>query len=193
MRKLEQCKAEVLLRSESRIKERRKKRRRIMTWCVPLALCVTACLAALLPAMGDRPKSAGREWGCEAAPENSFVCTYREVVIQKLGDEADSRRVMSPGETTKIFEAVYMLDASIGTGHMQMETAGTENSGDTGDTVIGSIKGQTGYEITFFGVDGTQVCYVLEENTLYNVTWDLIIPLTPAQGDALRATLGIEE
>lgn len=103
MRKLEQCKAEVLLRSESRIKERRKKRRRIMTWCVPLALCVTVCLAALLPAMGDRQKSADREWGNEATPENGYVCTYQEIAVQKLGDEADSRRVMSPEETTRIF------------------------------------------------------------------------------------------
>lgn len=190
MRDLEQCKAEVLRRSENRILERRKKRRRGMAWCVPLALCVTVCLAAILPTMGDRQKSADREWGSNAAPENSYVCTYQEVVIQKLGDNGGSRRVMLPEEATRIFEAVYILDPSIDTGYEQMETAGTE---DPGDTIYGNGEGQTGYAITFFGVDGTQVCYVLEEDTLYNVTWGTVIPLTQEQAAELRAALGIEE
>ena len=190
MRDLEQYKAEVFRRSEKKILERRKKRKRVVALCIPLALCVTVCLAALLPAMGDRKKSADRECGSNAAPENSYVCTYQEVVIQKLGDNGGSRRVMLPEEATRIFEAVYILDPSIDTGYEQMETAGTE---DPGDTIYGNGEGQTGYAITFFGVDGTQVCYVLEEDTLYNVTRDIIIPLTPAQGEALRAALGIEE
>ena len=38
MRNLEDCKAEVFRRSEERIKERKRKRNRVLAWCIPLCL-----------------------------------------------------------------------------------------------------------------------------------------------------------
>lgn len=42
MRNLEDCKAEVFRRSEERIKERKRKRNRVLAWCIPLCLLLVA-------------------------------------------------------------------------------------------------------------------------------------------------------
>ena len=42
MRNLEDCKTEVFRRSEERIKERKKKRNRVLACCIPLCLLLVA-------------------------------------------------------------------------------------------------------------------------------------------------------
>ena len=50
MRNLDECQAEVFRRSEKRIRERKKRRNRILSVCVPLVLCAAG--VALLPELG---------------------------------------------------------------------------------------------------------------------------------------------
>lgn len=49
MRELNVCKAEVFRRSEKRIKERRRMRRRVLALCIPLCLIVTIWSVSILP------------------------------------------------------------------------------------------------------------------------------------------------
>lgn len=185
MRNLEQCKAEVLRRSENRIKERRKKRRQVVAWCVPLVLCMTVFLGIMLPSMGEKAKSAEWDYLDGAMTENGYVCDYQEVVIQDSG--GSSRNVTSPEEVAELYEAIYALDPSIGTG--QRETVGTVDP----EAPIYGNEERTGRAITFFRTDGGSISYILEGNVLYNLTWNLEIPLTQEQAAELRAALGIEE
>lgn len=50
MRELDECKAEILRRSENRIKERRRKRIRVLALCIPLCMALTVLTVVLLPA-----------------------------------------------------------------------------------------------------------------------------------------------
>lgn len=75
MRDLEQCRAEVFRRSEEKIQERTRMRRRVMTMCVPLALClVIGAVAAptlLRDGRGNTPvrQEVGVDSEKSAAPE----------------------------------------------------------------------------------------------------------------------------
>lgn len=74
MRDLDECRAEVFRRSESRIKERRRKRSRMLAICIPLVFCVAAYSIFILPAMlpvqkshmpGDTTfENTGSSYGC---------------------------------------------------------------------------------------------------------------------------------
>ncbi len=60
MRDLEQCRAEVFRRSEEKIRENKRMRRRALTLCVPLALCLVIG-AAVWPAFAPAAKQAGND------------------------------------------------------------------------------------------------------------------------------------
>ena len=67
MRELNECKAEVFRRSESRIQERKKIRNRVLAWCIPLCLIGTIWSVTILPAMPSQERKN------EAAPEQDAV------------------------------------------------------------------------------------------------------------------------
>lgn len=56
MRNLEECKTEIFLRSEKRIKERKRNQIRILTCCVPICLCLFITSAVIFPAMMQKDK-----------------------------------------------------------------------------------------------------------------------------------------
>lgn len=51
MRELNECKAEILRRSESEIKKRKQRRKTILSWCIPLCLVLSLWSVFFLPAM----------------------------------------------------------------------------------------------------------------------------------------------
>lgn len=59
MRNLEECTAEVFRRGGQRIKERRKKRRRVLALCIPICLIAAVWSAMGLPAMTRTGEAAG--------------------------------------------------------------------------------------------------------------------------------------
>jgi hypothetical protein len=85
MRDLETCKAEIFRRSENRIKERARQRRRALTLCVPLVLCLVVG-AVVWPGIskdaGTSHHPNAMENGMAASPEK------RDEAVQSPADSA---------------------------------------------------------------------------------------------------------
>lgn len=61
MRELKECKAEVFRRSEERIKQRKKARRRVLTWCIPFFLIAVGAVSFLPTLMSAGYDKNGNE------------------------------------------------------------------------------------------------------------------------------------
>lgn len=77
MRELDECKAEVFRRSENRRKERKKRRNRVIAWCIPLCLLVALWSVASPPATnggnydGAIEITSGSTGGCKEETTNT--------------------------------------------------------------------------------------------------------------------------
>ena len=87
MRELNDCTAEVFRRSEKRIKERRRARKRVLAVCIPLCLIITLWSVSILPEM----KSAEVNKASDTAEEiSAFSETYENESGFKGIDSVDS-------------------------------------------------------------------------------------------------------
>jgi len=97
MRDLETCKAEILRRSENRIKERSRMRRRVLTLCVPLVLCLVIGAIAWPGFMrqgGDSLPPPGNSMPVPYAGEMDSVNMDDEMML-RIEDDAAAKLVRS--------------------------------------------------------------------------------------------------
>ena len=84
MRNLEDCKAEIFRRSEERIKERKRARKRVLACCIPLCLLLVAGGLYLRPLLEPVDHMGGTNAGPTPVPERelggSDVVLYGKVV-----------------------------------------------------------------------------------------------------------------
>ena len=196
MRELYECRAEVFRRSENRIKERRKKRSRMLAVCIPLVFCIAAYSVFILPAM--LPASKTENFADNNAVSGKygsiFACSYTEVVIS-CADDSDSRRITDAAEVARILSAIQGLCDDPGSSGSVLPEV---NPGEI--PVVESIyqsMGLTpdlnGFVVTFRTEDGYENIYVLDGNELFNVNEKTRILLTDLQTAALKEALGISE
>ena len=76
MRSFEERKAEVLRRSENRIKERKKARSRALAVCIPLCLIITVWSVMVLPAM--LPVNNKKSGATDERAENTSGAAYSQ-------------------------------------------------------------------------------------------------------------------
>ena len=108
MRNLEDCKAEVFRRSEERIKERKRKRGRVLACCVPLCLLLVAGGLYVRPLLEPVDESAGT-YGPTPVPERvlggmnyelrSDVITYLSVLVTEGTGSAAVSKNFTDAET----------------------------------------------------------------------------------------------
>ena len=207
MRELDECTAEVFRRGEQRIRERRRKRIRILAVCIPICLIIAVWPAMNRPEMaqagltGDSAQAAEEMSG--SAPE-SAACPYAAVEIQSAGGITPERygEVTDRLAVAEMFEAVSSLfaDASENLpsgGDFSAEIFPTEifptEETDTNQAQSESAGTWNGYRITFTAEDGSQAVYHLGENTLVNVSKHEKVFLNDAQTAGLLAALGLAE
>ena len=204
MRELDECTAEVFRRGEQRIKERRRKRGRVLAVCIPVCLIAAAWSAGVFPpAMletegNDRAQAA--EWALGSAPE-SAACPYTVVEIQAAGmrpAEHDGK-VTDRLAVAEMFQAVQSLfadadgkfqDASENRPAGEACPADQANGGKEQTEFASTWKVCT---ITFTAEDGSRAVYRLNGNTLMNVKTNETIFLSDAQTAELTAVLGLSE
>ena len=170
MRNLEDCKAEVFRRSEERIKERKRARKRVLACCIPLCLLLVAgglYVRPLLEPVDESAKSGGtnvipdRELG--GLPESDTVVGVMIASVEitdKTGPTEVSRKVTDEKslEELRSFMAMYFdmpgtkesyfadgADGSMGalgetTVKVQIAT------GAEGDTIVDELKDKYGLE-----------------------------------------------
>lgn len=172
MRELNEIKAEILLRSEKRIKQRNKTRRMIISFCVPLCLIVFIGSAVLVPALHKDSKNINDEGikgvvddgadgivnsGPIYRPDVEPVSPKSTVSVIKCtdGEEKTVCVFMDPLEAKEINETLSALLYS-------------NNSHTTTDDFVGNAKSISHYLIVYTDECGEVTVYKLEENILFD-------------------------
>ena len=189
MKDMNEYKAEVFFRSEKRIKERRKKRNRILTICIPLCMVIIMGSVMLLPTMRMAKKANGSYAGFDGNSTNgSYVCSYTEAVIRN-GTNTDSRIISDKVEVTEIFTAIFNLYGVADKAEQESDyyEYAVEDFPEYSGTTL------NGYVITLRTEEGSETVYVLDGNKLLNVDEDMKIILTDSQLAELKEVLGILE
>lgn len=196
MREINECTAEVFRRSEKRIKERRKKRNRILALVIPLCLIVTVFSATVLPEMMPliRTKSDAAEMVGDSSGSGSPFCSYTAVEIQNIGLSPERYgKVTDKVAVTNLFNSIHSLfadvDGKVPNGSESFEAV--ESDENYGQPEASSKS--KGYTIIFTTDDGSQSVYNLSENTLLNVNTNETAVLSDAQIEELLAFFGISE
>ena len=199
MRELNECTAEVFRRGEQRIKERRRKRNRVLAVCIPVCLTAAIWSAMDLPARGPAAETSDNAQAVleiDGVAPGSCVCPYAEVEIQAAGH---CEEVADPAAVAEMFVAVNALFADVdGNAQAVGENNRTdENFPSEADNANLDLTGPTNhwkdYMITFTAENGSRAVYHLSGNTLADVSTNMTIFLNDSQLAGLMAVFGISE
>ena len=168
MRNLEECRAEIFRLGEEKIKQRRKKRSRIIAACIPVCLCVVAC--AGLHITGRFP-FVGPD-----IPMYADVATDKFVELEiRSGAQGDTfyKRVTDVDDVSCMLDTVVDCYNKGGTFNFSVseDVDKGHNNGVLCDTPpsLSDVPDQAvRYSITFKTADGREATYILSEyDTLY--------------------------
>ena len=219
MRNLEDCKAEVFRRSEERIKERKRKRNRVLACCIPLCLLLVAGGFYIRPLLEPVDELGGinsenyaipeRELGGVAESEQVGIERFVSVEItDKTGSEEVSRNVTDAETVGALgdFMTLYFGMPVLKTNTINDESdgkepsRGTEKEGTTAgadrDTIdyelgvkYGLEEKQADYVLVFRIATGDEFLFRLNENCLYNEENGCVVTLPDAQLTTLKEML----
>ncbi len=171
MRNLDACKAEVFRRMENGIKERKRKRNRIIAVCAPLCLCMVLYSAMILPAMLPASESDGAAKNEIAADRTDgdpqILFTSVEIVDASYPDEKntvsiDAEQVdMLYTSIQKMFDKTFSEDYDGAVvSEAEEEITATDPSSLTDNIAYPR------YTITFCSSYGDKIVYELNGNSL---------------------------
>lgn len=199
MRNLEDCKAEVFRRSEERIKERKRKRNRVLACCIPLCLLLVAGGLYIRPLLEPVDEIGGLHSGGTKISDRklggldgtSFGCgiKYSSVMITEgMGSAAVSGTVTVEENVEELcgFMAMY-FDMSGTTVKEEMA------DGQDWDTIRDELKDKYGleepaadYMLVFWKATGEEAVFRLHENHLYNEENGCVVKLSDAMSAELK-------
>ena len=206
MRDIEDCTAEVFRRGEKRIRERRRRRSRVLAVCIPVCLIIILWPAVVLSgvlSVWETDSFAQYAEGLAGAAPELLACPYTAVEIQCAGmlPQEHDGRVTDTAAVAEMYRAVNSLlagaDGSVWDADGSPPAAVGEAAPSEADNADLDLSGSTGkskgHTIIFTAEDGAQAVYHLSENTLVNVNTNETIFLSDAQTAGLLAVLGISE
>ena len=177
MRNLDECKAEILRLGEKKIKERKKRRMRVLSVCIPLCLCLVVWSVVMLPAMlpanapappeADTGKLPGDIWFNESTVD--IVMIYTQVDIKGLGNISFYQQIKEPLKTNYMAGLIDGFYNEINDGGSAGSTDDPPYLNDSPDNkdVINPSQ-QSGYLISFTKENGFKVEYTLRGAILTN-------------------------
>lgn len=179
MRSLEECKNEVYLRSEKRIRKRRQVRSRVLALCIPLCLAVLSIPLFTGRNLKSEPKEIAGMANGNAQP------IYTSAEIHRTdGTDGDTAQTISESEKVeRLYWAIQDLYAR--------EEACPEISDGKGSIESQPAEPPQTYRIMFQSQDHEQVCYLLTENSLINEATGEYTALTQAQFEKLQVLLAV--
>jgi len=172
MRNLDECKAEVFRRSHERIKKRQRNKKRILTFCIPLFLCIAVYMVVTLPSL-EAPEEEQKVGGVEG--EDYGSCFYTSVEIKRLSEnETYSRECVDQKEVEQMLHYMNTLcDTNEGT-PLQAEATYMDS-----------------YAITFLCEECSSTTYILADNELVNIELYTKWILSEKQMEELKETFDI--
>lgn len=193
MRELNECTAEVFRRSEMRIKERRKKNKRILAFCIPLCF-VTVLWAALsfYPvgiASDSFDATANDQAMVDQDIDNTVVVEYRfsELSIKKSPEEIE--KITDAEEVAKIFEIIdECFSETEDTDALIPDTLPDEELGWDNP-----CSGEDEITLTFYETDAEECVYIFSGNRLVSVDTGETVFVSEGRLTKLEAVLGLTD
>ncbi len=189
MRDLETCKAEVFRRSEEKIKERSRMRRRALTLCVPLVLCLVIGAVTAPMLLRDGNKAGADPTMVSGLPQGEKNDRY------DAAQPADAVRFESPAAAELLESFAPPADTAIA-GNDNHDKKNTGEDPDTAyETVDGTGISYSGYaenalRFTLVTPEGEET-YTLCDGMLRCETECWQRELTEEEEETLRRTLGL--
>lgn len=198
MREINECTAEVFRRSEKRIKERKRNRKRILAFCIPLCLIVTVWSIMILPAIMPANKSdnnAGEGMDIMGSVDGTDTAFVR-VEIMSIGTATQSTILKDDAdEVAQIYYTVQSSFVSSGEGNKESANDKAEDDALTEENKDYSQSGTTNlssrFRIIFTTENGAQTVYSLSGDKLINETTKQETILTKDQRTNLLNMLGL--
>ena len=195
MRNIQECYEEALRRSEERIKERKKRRTRILVACIPMVLCLTIFAGFLFPGLGvttdmAEPEAGPPLYNAESAMGDGAVILMDSVEVVGNGL---AHKFTSPEEVQEIMD---FIEAIVTT--PQTSTATDTFEFITGDSLIDdslTMPGEDalgkGYQISLLHSSGIAEEYTLLGSALTNHATGEVFLLSEETYFALKDLVGI--
>ena len=207
MRSFEQRKAEIIRRSENRIKIRKKNRNRILTLCIPLCLAVIICSVTVLPNAFRVKTDTAAEENLKDQSSMSDVDVsetkhiYVAVEVEGKDSEKFYSKITDSAAVTNIYENIfYAFDIDDSDADIQItepdkyDIVTDYSSIDDGfkDSAYESSESDS-YTVTLLSAKGEKRVYKLDGNILTDVSRDVKIKLTANKLYELQLLLGIKK
>lgn len=199
MRNFEERKAEVFRRSENRIKERKRNRNRILALCIPLCLILTVWSVTILPAMlpaTEKDAGADQEIEFNGSTNDADGADGKHIYLSvevKGNDSEFYSEITDATGVTAVYENVFLAFEGQDGGNDMSGIIQESTSDDGSKESADNSKENCSYTITMKAADGTNRIYLLNNNTLKDVTFNRTTILTNEQLADLRLSLGLED
>ncbi len=190
MRNLNECQAEVFRRSETRIKERRRRRNHILMTCMPLALCVS--ILAVFMLSGGKFTESEITGAAGVPPQNDSAYCYVSKV--EVSGQGKTKVFTDPEVVTSIYTQLLDYDGIREENILNSEskTEITPEEEKYGAAfVTGSLSGASGYRIVITLADGSEISYDWKGMVLTAQNPNRSYTLTKDQQKQLTELLGI--
>lgn len=208
MREINEYTQEVFRRSEKRIKERKRNRKRILAVCIPLCLVVTVFSVILMPMAVSSIRTKNADDKITSNIKASLLCSFTEVEIQGGISSEYYGKVTDKAVVDDIFSAVYSLfentleegvygapqdsDESLSADNYEYKDKTYRNKFESKNKLESASK-LNGYSIIFTDEEGSQSVYNLIGNILLDVNACEAVVLSDAEISELLTALGISE
>ena len=186
MKQIDSYKEEIFRRSKAKLQQRQR-HRRMLTLCLPFALCLAICSAATLIPIFSHKNS-------ESAPESyyngssgSHICSYETVTVRGLAEPAQTiAAITDKVAVTKAYCAIFAFDEPTDAGSSEDNKHSPVGGADS------DFRGYSdGYLITFRTAEGAESHCILRGNELYFTAKDQSVALTETQVSQIETVLGI--
>lgn len=175
MKNFEERKAEIFRRSEKRISERKKKRKRIFSICIPLLICIGAYSIFILPAMMPAGSADSNAEYQELADSIIYPTTVKIL-------NNDGNLLFTYTQAQEIANICNAIDSIIIINENPTEEISTEK---IAHEVADEISPADSYSIMIVYNTGNTTTYTISENTLFNTSTNNYYVLTDQQKNAL--------
>ncbi len=205
MRSFEERKAEVFRRSENKIKERKRKRNRILVMCIPLCFILTVCLV-----LGFSPKAwvevvdktegnavsninISNESNVTTDKSNTSVNpTY--VSVEVKSNENISKfytKITDATEVKNVYENISRAFVSDDESDDMVILDNEETKNDSLKDSNNVDKNKQSYTITITLSNGKEMVYILSGKKLCDVSSNIETELTHEKLEELKSAIGL--
>lgn len=205
MRELNELKAEIFRRSEEKIKERQRRRQRIVALCVPLCLCAVIVSALSLPRLfgtkeGDTEKLELSADVAEMAEINGGsepdAISETEIAVaelrSKVGDVEQYEKITDKERASELYGLIMRMFRTTGTPGDPDGNPETQENREPSDSVVSHSSPAAEYTVTFTGEGGEKAVFYIDGDTVEDIN-GVSATLSSEVLENLKTALGLSE